>query len=95
MKKKTLQKKSRLELLELLLESREENQKLRKENEELKAQLESRQLEQADCQSLSEASLRLSGVFRAADEAVTIYLDNIRQRNIDYERKAQEEDTDV
>lgn len=57
----------------MLLDATEENEQLRKENSELKQQLESRRLLCEQSGSLAEAALKLSGIFEAADEAVKIY----------------------
>lgn len=73
MDSRKLRKSSRQELLEMLLDATEENEQLRKENSELKQQLESRRLLCEQSGSLAEAALKLSGIFEAADEAVRIY----------------------
>ncbi len=73
MDSRKLRKSSRQELLEMLLDATEENEQLRKENSELKQQLESRRLLCEQSGSLAEAALKLSGIFEAADEAVKIY----------------------
>lgn len=73
MDSRKLRKSSRQELLEMLLDATEENEQLRKENSELRQQLESRRLLCEQSGSLAEAALKLSGIFEAADEAVKIY----------------------
>ncbi|WP_297567496.1 hypothetical protein [uncultured Faecalibaculum sp.] len=73
MDSRKLRKSSRQELLEMLLDATEENEQLRKENSELRQQLESRRLLCEQSGSLAEAALKLSGIFEAADEAVRIY----------------------
>ncbi len=69
MDSRKLRKSSRQELLD----ATEENEQLRKENSELRQQLESRRLLCEQSGSLAEAALKLSGIFEAADEAVRIY----------------------
>jgi hypothetical protein len=43
-------------------------------------QLASRRIEVENAGSIAEASLRLNGVFQAAQEAADQYLENVRQR---------------
>lgn len=78
MDSRKLRKSSRQELLEMLLDATEENEQLRKENSELRQQLESRRLLCEQSGSLAEAALKLSGIFEAADEAVKIYQDSLK-----------------
>lgn len=85
MNKNSLRRKSRIELLELLLASREENQKLRKENEELKAQLAQRQIHLENSESLAHAALKLAGVFETADQAAALYLESLKENYSDHE----------
>ena len=77
MDSKRLRKSSRQELLGMLLEATEENERLRHENEELKQEIESRRLVCQNTGSLAEAALKLSGIFEAADEALKICQANL------------------
>ena len=77
---KNMKSLSRSDLLEILVE-------LKKENDELKVQLEQAQRELADRRiaieeagSLAEAALKLNGVFEAAMAACEQYKENIRLR---------------
>lgn len=74
---KELRRLSRAELLQMLLDKTREADQLRKELEQTKAQLESREIRIQDAGSLAEASLKLSGVFEAAQQAADLYLENV------------------
>lgn len=76
---KELKRLSRAELLELLLEQVEENERLHKEIEELKNQLEDRVIKLEQAGSIAEAALRLNGVFEAAEAAAKQYLDSVKE----------------
>ena len=76
---KELKRLSRAELLELLLEQVEENERLHKEIEELKKQLEDRVIKLEQAGSIAEAALRLNGVFEAAEAAAKQYLDSVKE----------------
>ncbi|MBQ8556998.1 MAG: DNA repair protein [Clostridia bacterium] len=73
---KELRKLSRTELLEILIAQGRENLALQQQLEEARAALESRRLEIAECGSIAEASLKLSGVFAAAQQAIDQYREN-------------------
>ncbi len=77
---KDLRHLSRAELLELLLEETEENERLRAELAEMSRRLESRAIDLRNSGSIAEASLRINGVFEAAQKAAEQYLENIRLR---------------
>lgn len=76
---KELRKLSRAELLELLLAQRKENEQLRVQLEEANEKLNSRVIEIENAGSIAEAALRLNGVFEAAERAAAQYLENIRR----------------
>ena len=76
---KELKKLSRAELLELLLESNRENERLRKQLETAKGLLASRVIEIENAGSIAEAALALNGVFQAAQLAADQYLENVRR----------------
>jgi 5-bromo-4-chloroindolyl phosphate hydrolysis protein len=78
-RKDELKKMSRLELMELLVLQSEEIDKLRNELEEYKEKLESRRLEISKAGSIAEASLKINGVFEAAEAAASQYLENIKR----------------
>lgn len=80
MTEKELKHLSRADLLELLLEQSQENDRLRQELTEAQTKLEERTIRLESTGSLADAALALSGVFEAAQEACDLYLDNIRQQ---------------
>lgn len=75
---KELRRLSRRELLEMLIASAEENERLRAELTQAQGELNSRQLLLKQSGSMAEAALRLNGVFEAADRAAQQYLTNVR-----------------
>ncbi len=79
MTEKELQKKSRQDLLELLLEAEKENVSLREENEFLRNELDDRQLKLGKIGSIAEASLALNGVFEAAQASADQYVQNVKR----------------
>ncbi len=76
---KELRRLTRSDLLEILLETEEENESLREENEALRAKLEERKLALGRAGSIAEASLSLNGVFEAAQAAADQYIENIKR----------------
>ena len=74
MTNKELRKLSRAELIDILFELQTQNENLTAENQELAAQLESRQLQITEAGSIAEAALRLNGVFEAAQAAADQYV---------------------
>ena len=75
---KELKKLSRAELLEMLIAQSKRADELQEKMEKAEAELNSRQLKVDEAGSIAEASLRLNGVFEAAQAASEQYLDNIR-----------------
>ena len=71
---------SRRELLELLIAREKENQQLRQELDDARAELNKRQIDIAKTGTMAEAALLLNGIFDAADRAARQYLENIRLR---------------
>lgn len=78
MNERSLKKLSRLELINLLIEQTRRNEALSKENQQLHEQLNQRNLICAQAGSIAQASLELSGVFQAAQEAADLYLNSIQ-----------------
>lgn len=76
-----LRKLHRRDLLELLLEQARENEALQRQVTQLEQQLSDRKIELEEAGSIAEASLRLSGVFQAAQSAAEQYLENLRCRS--------------
>lgn len=79
---KDLKKLKRGDLLEILVEVSEENDRLRQENTELRKKLEEKILIMNKAGSIAEASLRLNKVFDAVQEAADQYLSSIRSINM-------------
>ncbi len=69
---------SRLELLELLLEIDQENERLREENARLTEQWNNRQIKLEAAGSIAEAALALNHIFEDAQAAADQYLESIR-----------------
>ena len=78
---KDLKKLSRKELLELLIEQVEENQKLKADIHMAMKELERRDLIISNAGSLAQASLEIFEVFERADQAAKLYLENIKKMN--------------
>ncbi|MBQ2327043.1 MAG: DNA repair protein, partial [Clostridia bacterium] len=78
---------TRAELLEMLISQMKENERLQEQVEELAAQLEDRRIMLEEAGSIAEASLRLNGVFQAAEKAAQQYLDNIKRLSDEKPRK--------
>lgn len=76
---KELRRLSRAELLEMLLAQTEENERLQAELDDAKRALEDRRIEASRAGSLAEASLKLNGVFEAADKAARQYVENVQR----------------
>lgn len=72
-----LKKLSRTQLLEMLLAQSKEVARLRRELEEVQAQLEDRRIRLTESGNIAEAALKLSGVFETAQEAAERYLAEI------------------
>lgn len=75
---KDIKKLGRTELLELLIQQTEENERLRARLNDAEDQLSQRRIIMENCGSIAEASLQLSGVFNAAQAAAQEYLESIK-----------------
>lgn len=73
----SLSKLSRAQLLQLLREAVEENERLHKELDEAQRQLADKTITIQQSGSIAEAALGLSGVFAAAQNAVDLYNSNV------------------
>lgn len=76
---KELRKLGRSQLLELLVAQAKEMEGLKERLAEAEAQLAKRQIAIDEAGSIAEASLALSGIFEAAEEAAAQYVENIRE----------------
>lgn len=79
MTEKELLKLKRSEMLEIMLAQSREIDKLRKELEETKAQLEDRRIKIRNAGSLAEASLQLTNIFAEAQKAADLYVENVKR----------------
>ena len=75
---KELRRLNRKQLLELLLVQTERVEALEKELADTKALLQDRKINEDEAGSIAEASLRINGVFEAAEKAAAQYLENVR-----------------
>ena len=87
-----LSKIDRVQLLQLLRDAMEENDRLREQvaaanrlADEAEGRLEDRRIQLEDSESLAEAALRLSGVFADAQRAIDLYAYN---RSLNRDREA-------
>ncbi len=76
---KELRHMSRMELIEIIYAVQQEEQSLRRENEELKSQLEDRKIRIEEAGSIAEASLDLNHIFEDAQEAAEQYLSSVQE----------------
>lgn len=79
MTEKELKKLSRADLLELLLAQSRENEQLQIEFEKTKEQLANRNIAIDNAGSIAEASLKLTGIFQAAQASCALYMENIEE----------------
>lgn len=75
---KDLKKLNRKQLLELLLKQTVRVEELEKQLQEMETKLDDRTLTQQEIGSIAEASLKLNGVFEAAEAAAAQYIENIK-----------------
>ena len=85
MTEKELRKLTRKQLLELLLKQIQYSDALEEELRQAKQKIEDRNLMQREAGSIASASLKLNGVFEAAEAAAAQYLENIAKLNEDHE----------
>lgn len=98
MKEKLIKKMNREELLELLIRYSDEKEalelritELEEKLAEAQKKLNDRTIAMAQAGSIAEASLKLSGVFEAAQRAADLYLESIQQMNPAYVIEAEAE----
>ncbi len=72
-----LKKLKRSDLLEMLIAQKKENESIRAKLEDALEQLESKRIIAENAGSIAEAALQLNGVFDAAQDAASQYLENI------------------
>lgn len=74
-----LQKLSRRELLELLVQQEQQKEALEARVAQLEGRLRDRSIELDRAGSIAEAALTLNGIFESADRAAAQYLENIKR----------------
>lgn len=79
MTNKELKRMNRKELLEMLIEQEKENERLREEVQNLNDKLASKNILLDQTGSIAEASIKINGVFEAAEAAVEQYKLNIKR----------------
>ena len=79
MAEKDLRKLNRKQLLELLLEQTERAERLKAQLAETEKKLRDRTLAEMQAGSFAEASLKLNGVFEAAEAAANQYVENVKK----------------
>ncbi len=80
--KRELLKLKKAELLEIMLAQGEEIDALRDRVAELEAQLAKQEFDLQKVGSVAEASLQVTDIFKEAEKAAKIYLENIRRRYV-------------
>lgn len=84
-----LKRLSRAELLELLLEEGQENERLRAQLDKANQAINDKSIAIGKAGSIAEAALALSGVFDAAQQAAQQYLENIQRLSGDQQAVCQ------
>ena len=77
---KTLRKMNRKQLIVLLLEISKENELLQNQLSDAHRKLATREIRLKHAGSIAEASLRLTGIFEAAQAAADLYLESVRMQ---------------
>lgn len=90
---KELQKLKRSELLEIMLGLQNELDWLKKENKDLKSEIDDRRIALEKSGSIAQAALEVNGVFTAAQKAADVYLENIKQMHENEEKNYNEQIT--
>lgn len=85
---KELKKLNRYQLLEMLIIQTERANELEKKLEQAQEKLDSREVQMTVMGSIAEASLQLSGVFEAAQNAADTYLEAVKERSAAMEENA-------
>ena len=79
--KNDLAKLKKKDLLEIMLAQGKEIDRLNAKVSELEEALEQRKIDIENAGSLAEASLKVTDIFKEAEKAASIYLDNVRRKN--------------
>ena len=95
MTEKDMKRLTRYQLLELLILQSAQVDALQKQLEEAQKQLQDRKLQMEAMGSLAEASVQLSGVLEAAQNAADLFLTNARERIAALEAEAAEQAAEI
>lgn len=76
--KPNLSKMKKKDILEIMLAQSREIDALRKENVELRERLDERIFDLEEVGSIAEASLAVTNIFKEAEKAAAVYLENVR-----------------
>ena len=90
MTEKELKKLNRYQLLEMLIIQTERADALQKELDQVQEKLDSRDVQMTVVGSIAEASMQLSGVFEAAQNAADIYMNAVKERAAAIEAEAEQ-----
>lgn len=83
MRDKKLSHMTRKDLVEIIYQLQQSEDNLKKEIEDLKAQLEDRRIRISEAGSVAEAALSLNHVFEAAQAACEMYVNELRSRSLE------------
>ena len=95
MTEKELKKLNRYQLLELLIIQTERADKLQTALEEAEQRLNDQEINLSKLGSIAEASLRLKGVFGAAQDAADMYIDAAKKRAEEIEEEAHKKSAEI
>lgn len=95
MTEKELRKLNRYQLLELLVMQGEQLEQMQKKLDELESRRIGRDIRIGTLGSVAEASMELSGVFEAAQQAADLYLENARKRGDRIVHEAQQQAKEI
>lgn len=90
MAKKELRKMSRTELIEIIYILQQDEKTLKKENEDLRRQLDDKRLRLEKAGSIAEAALSLNHIFEDAQEASRQYLETLVSASAEAEDQAKQ-----
>lgn len=91
MNDKNLRRLSRKDLLEILLEQTKRIEELERSLEEAESQIASKKVVLSEAGTLADAALKLSDIFKVADDAVMIYKQNFEEMMKKEERQVRKE----
>ena len=92
---KDLKKLNRYQLLELLIAQTERADKLEVLLENARQQLSEQEIKLSSLGSIAEASLQVSGVFQAAQEAADMYINTAKKRAEEIEENARKKGAEI